>query len=161
MPTTSRGASEPSGTVYAANPIFGIKYQIEEKVCWLSTNARLLQPFAACSRLPSPSAKSSAKWTTSRFWKMCAAHRRTRLVPIAFLFAQEHFDALASYYADGDKNVDREPVFSPGLLFALGSTGWQLLTVLKFIVAVVAELGLAVEKLRDGVTIEDLWSVGT
>lgn len=49
---------------------------------------------------------------------------------------QEHFDALASYYADGDKNVDREPVFSP-------------------------ELGLAVEKLRDGVTIDELWSVGT
>lgn len=48
----------------------------------------------------------------------------------------EHFDALASYYADGDKNVDREPVFC-------------------------AELGLAVEKLRDGVSIEELWSVGT
>jgi Bardet-Biedl syndrome 5 protein len=48
----------------------------------------------------------------------------------------EHFDALASYYADGEKNVDREPVYSP-------------------------ELGLAIEKLRDGVTIEDLWSVGT
>lgn len=48
----------------------------------------------------------------------------------------EHFDALASYYADGEKNVDREPVFAP-------------------------ELGLAVEKLREGVTIEELWSVGT
>lgn len=49
---------------------------------------------------------------------------------------QEHFDALANYYADGDKNVDREPVFAP-------------------------ELGLAVEKLREGVTIEELWNVGT
>lgn len=48
----------------------------------------------------------------------------------------DHFDALATYYADGNKNVDREPVFSP-------------------------ELGLAVEKLRDGITIEELWSVGT
>lgn len=38
--------------------------------------------------------------------------------------------------ADGDKNADREPVFC-------------------------AELGLAVEKLREGVTIEELWSVGT
>jgi Bardet-Biedl syndrome 5 protein len=48
----------------------------------------------------------------------------------------EHFDALATYYAEGDKNVDREPVFAP-------------------------ELGLAVEKLREGVTLEDLWSIGT
>jgi len=47
-----------------------------------------------------------------------------------------HFDALATYFAEGDKNVDREPVFAP-------------------------ELGLAVEKLREGVTIEDLWSIGT
>jgi hypothetical protein len=50
--------------------------------------------------------------------------------------SQEHFDALASYYADGDKNVDREPVFAP-------------------------ELGLAVEKLREGVTLEDLWGIGS
>jgi len=48
----------------------------------------------------------------------------------------EHFDVLASYYADGEKNVDREPVFAP-------------------------ELGLAVEKLREGVTLEELWNVGT
>ncbi len=47
-----------------------------------------------------------------------------------------HFDALASYYAEGEKSGDREPVFA-------------------------AELGLAVEKLREGVTIEDLWAIGT
>ena len=46
----------------------------------------------------------------------------------------DHFDALAAYYADGDKDVDREPEYN-------------------------ASLGLAVEKLRDGVSIEDLWNV--
>jgi Bardet-Biedl syndrome 5 protein len=50
------------------------------------------------------------------------------------IIEDDNFDALAAYYADGDKNVDREPVYS-------------------------AELGLAIEKLRDGVTIEELWSV--
>lgn len=50
---------------------------------------------------------------------------------------EDHYDALANYYADGgDKASDRDPVFAP-------------------------ELGLAVEKLREGVTLEDLWSVGT
>jgi hypothetical protein len=56
---------------------------------------------------------------------------------IVFLvhFPQDGSDALAAYYAEGgSKGVDREPVFS-------------------------AELGLAVEKLRDGTTLEDLWNV--
>lgn len=48
---------------------------------------------------------------------------------------EDRFDALTAYYADGDKNADREPVYSP-------------------------ELGLAIEKPREGVTVEDLWSVG-
>jgi Bardet-Biedl syndrome 5 protein len=44
-------------------------------------------------------------------------------------------DAFAAYYADeGQKNADRKPVFEPSL-------------------------GLAVEKLRDGVTLESLWRV--
>ena len=47
---------------------------------------------------------------------------------------EDHFDALAAYYADGDKEVDRPPVYS-------------------------ADLGLAIEELREGVTVEDLWSV--
>ena len=48
--------------------------------------------------------------------------------------SEEHFDAFAAYYADGDKEVDRPPVYS-------------------------TELGLAVEELREGVTLDDLWSV--
>ena len=44
-------------------------------------------------------------------------------------------DAFAAYYADeGQKNADRKPVYCP-------------------------EIGLAVEKLRDGVTIDALWSL--
>eukprot|EP00736_Rhodelphis_marinus_P005865 Rmarinus@m.7619 len=43
-------------------------------------------------------------------------------------------DVFAAYYADGNKNVDREPVYSN-------------------------DLGLAVEKLRDGFSIGQLWSV--
>ncbi len=51
------------------------------------------------------------------------------------IIEDENFDALAAYYADGDnKNVDREPVYNN-------------------------DLGLAIEKLRDGVSIEELWSV--
>ena len=38
------------------------------------------------------------------------------------------------YHADGDKEVDREPVYNP-------------------------ELGLAMEKLREGTTLADLWSI--
>jgi len=45
-----------------------------------------------------------------------------------------HFDALASYYAERDKSSDHEPVYNP-------------------------ELGLAIEKLKDGVTVDSLWSV--
>lgn len=45
-----------------------------------------------------------------------------------------HFDALSAYYADAGSNTDREPVYSP-------------------------ELGLAVEKLRDGLSLDELWQV--
>lgn len=43
-------------------------------------------------------------------------------------------DVFAAYYADSAKEADREPVFSE-------------------------ELGLAVEKLQDGLSIEKLWAV--
>mmetsp|Transcript_7026 Transcript_7026/g.8039 ORF Transcript_7026/g.8039 Transcript_7026/m.8039 type:complete len:358 (+) Transcript_7026:317-1390(+) len=43
-------------------------------------------------------------------------------------------DVFVAYYADGTKNQDRDPMFHP-------------------------DLGLAMESLRDGVTIEQLWSV--
>jgi len=47
-----------------------------------------------------------------------------------------HIDALAAYYADGEgPGTDREPVYSPAL-------------------------GLAVEQLKTGITIEDLWAIG-
>ena len=46
----------------------------------------------------------------------------------------ERADTLAAYYADTSKGVDREPVFCP-------------------------ELGLAIEQLKEGMTIEQLWSV--
>mmetsp|Transcript_7758 Transcript_7758/g.12410 ORF Transcript_7758/g.12410 Transcript_7758/m.12410 type:complete len:343 (+) Transcript_7758:83-1111(+) len=47
---------------------------------------------------------------------------------------EEAGDAFAAYYADANKNVDKEPVYS-------------------------SELGLAVERLPDGLTIQHLWSV--
>ncbi|KAF6028562.1 BBS5 [Bugula neritina] len=43
-------------------------------------------------------------------------------------------DVMAAYFADGSKNKDSEPVFCP-------------------------ELGLAIEKLKDGFTIQGLWEV--
>ncbi len=59
----------------------------------------------------------------------------SQLYSCIFLLFQDGSDALAAYYAEGgSKGVDREPVFS-------------------------AELGLAIEKLRDGTTLEDLWNV--
>ena len=48
--------------------------------------------------------------------------------------ADDAADVFAAYFADGDKNADRDPVFSP-------------------------ELGLAIEGLREGTTVEQLWSV--
>ncbi|KAL4222449.1 Bardet-Biedl syndrome 5 protein [Mactra antiquata] len=45
-------------------------------------------------------------------------------------------DAFAAYFADGNKNKDREPVYSE-------------------------ELGLAIEKLKDGFTLSGLWDVLT
>ena len=47
---------------------------------------------------------------------------------------EDEMDACLLYYADGEKEMDREPAYNQ-------------------------ELGLAVEKLRDGKTIRDLWSV--
>lgn len=46
----------------------------------------------------------------------------------------EPVDSFSAYYADSNKNSDREPVYNP-------------------------ELGLAVEKMRDGITTKMLWSV--
>ncbi|KAF4108743.1 Bardet-Biedl syndrome 5 protein homolog isoform X1 [Onychostoma macrolepis] len=46
----------------------------------------------------------------------------------------EHTDAFTAYFADGNKQHDREPVFSE-------------------------ELGLAIEKLKDGFTLQGLWEV--
>jgi len=87
--------------VYSINPVFGVKFTVEEK----------------------PQALADVKVEQK--------HDDVEIID------DDHFDALASYYADGDnKNVDREPVYSP-------------------------ELGLAVEKLRDGMTMEELWSVAT
>ena len=48
--------------------------------------------------------------------------------------SNDQTDAFAAYFADGDKQKDRDPVFSE-------------------------ELGLAIEKLRDGFTISGLWDV--
>ncbi|XP_018877764.1 BBSome complex member BBS5 isoform X3 [Gorilla gorilla gorilla] len=45
-----------------------------------------------------------------------------------------HTDAFVAYFADGNKQQDREPVFSE-------------------------ELGLAIEKLKDGFTLQGLWEV--
>ncbi|XP_041117699.1 Bardet-Biedl syndrome 5 protein homolog [Polyodon spathula] len=46
----------------------------------------------------------------------------------------EQTDAFVAYFADGGKQQDREPVFSE-------------------------ELGLAIEKLKDGFTLQGLWEV--
>ncbi|XP_051705403.1 BBSome complex member BBS5 isoform X3 [Oryctolagus cuniculus] len=46
----------------------------------------------------------------------------------------DHTDAFVAYFADGNKQQDREPVFSE-------------------------ELGLAIEKLKDGFTLQGLWEV--
>jgi len=50
------------------------------------------------------------------------------------IIEDDHYDALAAYYADGDKEMDRDPEYNK-------------------------DLGLAVEKLREGVTVEELWQV--
>lgn len=84
--------------VYSANPLFGIKYTVEEK----------------------PEALKN--------WKV------ERKMDDVEIIEDDHFDALAAYYADGDKDVDREPEYNK-------------------------DLGLAVEKLREGYSIEDLWRV--
>eukprot|EP00238_Polyblepharides_amylifera_P011864 CAMPEP_0196591254 /NCGR_PEP_ID=MMETSP1081-20130531/68981_1 /TAXON_ID=36882 /ORGANISM="Pyramimonas amylifera, Strain CCMP720" /LENGTH=309 /DNA_ID=CAMNT_0041914559 /DNA_START=246 /DNA_END=1175 /DNA_ORIENTATION=+ len=47
---------------------------------------------------------------------------------------EESTDVFVAYYADGVKNQDREPVYC-------------------------ADLGLAIESLRDGITLENLWNV--
>ncbi|XP_075009274.1 BBSome complex member BBS5 isoform X3 [Calonectris borealis] len=50
--------------------------------------------------------------------------------------SDEHTDAFVAYFADENKQHDREPVFSE-------------------------ELGLAIEKLKDGFTLQGLWEVMT
>lgn len=159
--------------VYAHTPIFGIKYTIEEKVREREREARrregceiarMLLSFPCrsllciCSSFCSVQPTSIAERKVERKMDdveivdevshetLASAGRNglpacfTSLTSFSFLLSlsplQDHYDALASYYADGDKTTDREPVFAP-------------------------ELGLAVEKLREGVTLEDLWSVGT
>ncbi len=47
---------------------------------------------------------------------------------------EEESDTLSVYYADVNKDSDREPVYS-------------------------SELGLAIEKLKDGFTVQTLWSI--
>uniref|UniRef100_A0AAA9SNI1 BBSome complex member BBS5 n=1 Tax=Bos taurus TaxID=9913 RepID=A0AAA9SNI1_BOVIN len=48
--------------------------------------------------------------------------------------SDDHTDAFVAYFADGNKQQDREPVFSE-------------------------ELGLAIEKLKDGFTLQGLWEL--
>ena len=68
-------------------------------------------------------------------------------------FVQDRFDAIArSYSESAEKTADREPIFSPGLIILVGRGQPSLFC---------SELGLAVEKLRDGVTIDGLWFVST
>ncbi len=47
---------------------------------------------------------------------------------------EEESDTLSVYYADVNKDLDREPVYS-------------------------SELGLAIEKLKEGFTVQNLWSI--
>ncbi len=49
---------------------------------------------------------------------------------------EEDSDSFVAYYADVDKNTDRPPIYN-------------------------ADLGLAIEKLRDGFTVENLWNIKT
>jgi Bardet-Biedl syndrome 5 protein len=64
-----------------------------------------------------------------------AANTVKRMQDGADVVQQVASDAFAAYYADeGQKNADRKPVYDPSL-------------------------GLAIEKLRDGVTLEALWKV--
>lgn len=66
----------------------------------------------------------------------CTPHPRSRHSEedIEIVEGSEKGDLLATYYADASKGADREPVYC-------------------------AELGLAVEALREGTTVEQLWSV--
>lgn len=85
--------------VYSANPLFGIKYTVEERSDTLASAPKV--------------------------------ERKQDDVEI---LEDDHFDALAAYYADGAKDADRDPEFN-------------------------SDLGLAVEKLRDGISIKELWRV--
>jgi len=84
--------------VYSCNPMFGIKYNVEEKPDTLTN------------------------------WKVERKEDDVEIID------DDHFDALGAYYADGDKDVDREPEYNN-------------------------VLGLAVEKLREGYSISDLWKM--
>jgi Bardet-Biedl syndrome 5 protein len=90
--------------VYSTNPVFGIKFSVEEK----------------------PQALDERK-----------IERKQDDVEI---IEDEHYDVLAAYYADGSGvgtgSADKPPVYNN-------------------------DLGLAIEPLKEGVSIEELWNVST
>ncbi|XP_075465251.1 BBSome complex member BBS5 isoform X3 [Ascaphus truei] len=104
--------------VYSASPIFGVDYEMEEK---------------------------AADWSVSRCkaadWPLrCREPQALEELTVeqvqddVEIEADEHTDAFVAYFADGNKQQDREPVFSE-------------------------DLGLAIEKLKDGFTLHGLWDV--
>ena len=65
-------------------------------------------------------------------------------------------DAFTAYYADAGKNTDREPGNSKN------GSRWHADTVVDYDDVVFdQDLGLAVEKLREGMTTTQLWQLNT
>ncbi|XP_015334773.1 Bardet-Biedl syndrome 5 protein isoform X2 [Marmota marmota marmota] len=106
--------------VYSASPIFGVDYEMEEKViCSICEIQSLLNCLpTSCKIQPQPLEALTVE----------------QIQDDVEIDADDHTDAFVAYFADGNKQQDREPVFSE-------------------------ELGLAIEKLKDGFTLQGLWEV--
>ena len=113
-------------SVFSVNPIFGVEFDVEEKV-----SARTHARTHARTRARTHARTRSRSCQPKEPEDVKVPYRED---DVEIVDDVDAVDTFAAYYADADKDADREPVFSE-------------------------ELGLAVEGMREGYTIKKLWEV--
>lgn len=101
--------------MFSTNPIFGISHAQEDKVCFLV--CLLFTIFIIYQSQPLPLSQLKTK---------------RKADDVEIVGDDDETDAFAMYYADVNKDRDKDPVYHP-------------------------DLGLAIESLPEGITLDLLW----
>ncbi|EPQ02276.1 Bardet-Biedl syndrome 5 protein like protein, partial [Myotis brandtii] len=129
--------------VYSASPIFGVDYEMEEKSGGYVLGFKIdpveklqasVKEINSLHKVYSASPIFGVDYEMEEKPQPLEALTVEQIQDDVEIDSDDHPDAFVAYFADGNKQQDREPVFSE-------------------------ELGLAIEKLKDGFTLQGLWEV--